>query len=224
MSEVLKFMAAKSRPFVPFSVTIGGESWSLFARKPSLAEQAEISNLWDKVYQETKEKADSATIDYAPVFSQIKRLDEKKLARYIAQADRNDLRSEELSLYEGKSPDDPEIKAEVDSAVESRQHELESRPLDELRQMAVERRAHFYAMSQANEATSRATAKYIVYDGNKEPLFNTIDDAAELAIDDLSLLIEEASKVLVPKAVNPLDSPKIAPSDAPTPSLPESPA
>src|ERR1700693_838761 len=87
----------------------------------------------------------------------------KRSSRYIAQADRNDLRSEILSLHEGKSFDDPEIIAEVDAAVEARQHELEVRPLDELRQMAIERRSHFYAMSQANEATSRATAKYIVY-------------------------------------------------------------
>src|ERR1700692_1291745 len=103
MSSILALMAAKSRPFVPFSVTIGDESWSLFARKPSLAEQADISGLWDKVYQETREKSSDANVDYAPVFSQIKRLDQKKLARYIAQADRNDLRSEILSLHEGKS-------------------------------------------------------------------------------------------------------------------------
>lgn len=221
--SLLQLMAAKSRPYVPFTVEIGGDSWSLLARKPSLSEQSEISGLWDKTYQETREKADGANVDYAPVFSQIKRLDEKKLARYIAQADKHDIKSEVLSLYEGKSVDDPEVKAEIDAAVQARQEELESRPIEELRQMAIERRSHFYAMSSANEATSKATAKYIVYEAEGKPLFDTLEDTSVFSIDDLATLIEEASKALSPKVIDPLESAKNNPSDAPIQSQPESP-
>lgn len=204
-STILDLLVAASRPFVPFKASINGTEFSLLARKLSLAESQKIGDLWDNTYSEVRNKYDDASVDTASIFARIKRADAKTLSKYIAEADKNDFVPDAMAMTE-KSADSPEVKAEVEKMVEDKQAELILLSLDELKNLAYARRAHFYASNQASEATARQTAAYIIHTEEKVQLFPSLGETSELSFEDLVTLITKADEALSDKKISPLKS------------------
>lgn len=205
-NDFLSLLIAASRPFIPFTSSINGQEFSFTARKLSLAESQVVSDTWDSIYSETRAKYDDTTVDTAPIFAQIKRLDAKALAKYIAEADRYDLRQEAAAMHDGASFGDPLVIETTDELVAQRRQDLSAQPLEDLRHLAMERRSHFYASNMASEASARKTATLIIHDSEQKPVFPTIEAAAQLQFDDLVALVMAADKAVASTKLDPLPS------------------
>ncbi len=204
-SDIRALLSAASRPFVSFTATINEQYFNLLARKLSLADQEFVSNSWDTTYEDTKSKYQDKDESTSVIFSTINKLSVIQLSKYIADSDRNDLLAEALAIHDEKTKEDPEVIAELNNLLANRRTELESLPIEELKKLAGDRRVHFYALFKANESSSRLMASLMIYDTEKVLLFGTPElSVDDLTIDDLTILIEAASKALVGLTVNPL--------------------
>lgn len=219
-SSVRTLLAAASRPFIHFSATINDEVFNLLARKLSLANQEHVSNSWDSAYELAKEKYQDKDSSNSIIFSAIDRLTPSQLAKYISDSDRNDLLPEAIALNDNKPKDDPEVVAALDHLVAERKHELEALSVDDLKKLAGDRRVHFYALFKANEASSRLMASLMIYDVDKNLVFD--EGVDEITIDDLTTLIEAASKALAGVSILPLGQVPAQPLDNVTPLVPSS--
>jgi len=202
-SSILDLLIAASRPYVPFTSTINGQDFSFLARKLSLAESQSISDLWEETYSEVRLKYDDTSVDTGAIFTQIKRSDAKTLASYVAQADKNDLVPDALAMNDGKSVDSIEVQNDLEKLLEAKKEELVLLPLEDLRNLAYARRAHFYASNRASETTARQTAAYIIHDVEKNVVFKDIKDASELEFNDLVVLLTSADKAVTEGLLSP---------------------
>jgi cation transport regulator ChaC len=198
----LTLLLNASRPFKPFQVEINDVKVDLFARKPSLGEQKDIDATFSETYQSTLEKYDTAT-STADIFAGIRRLPAEKLARYIAEADRRDLTSESANELDKSDLTDSDVVALTETKINEREATLrEKYTLEEMQHVAMQRRAHFYALAQAQEAMARVLASRTIYNTatEKDYLFATLEDVESMPMDDLIVLVSAANAaVFAPK-------------------------
>lgn len=204
MSNTLQRLLDASRPFKPFTATINGEVFNLFARKASIAAMQEISESSDGEYRKALEAYNEEDADTAPIFAALRRLSPEKLAKYVADADRRDFLADTLALLDKSEDTDPEVVAEVDRLVAERVEELKTLEAATLFGLATQRRKHFYALMKSNEIVSRKLASLLIFDDAKERLFPNPEDAAELSYDDLHKLVTDASTAVAEADADPL--------------------
>lgn len=228
MSELLRLIVAASRPFVPFSATVGGKEFAAFARKPSVADNQTLSEVWDQSYADARSKFDGSEASSAPIFAQLRRYTKEQLIKYIGDADKFDLRSEALQLHPGKPFDSVEVQEELSQLVDIKKEQYKALEQEDLLNIAMERRAHFYAMSKANEDLNYALASVMIFEAEGKPLFDSPSDASQLTQEVLTEIIDKASKALEEKMkVDPLESApvnnvseSVTSSEKPTESIP----
>ena len=204
MNNTLQRLLDASRPYKEFTAVINEETFKLYARKASLATMSTIAESWDSTYSETLAKYDDTSVDTAPIFAALRRLDVDKLSKYIAEADKQDFTADTLQFLDKTDPKDLEVESEVERRIQERITELKLSGREELLKLAVDRRAHYYAIVKSNEATNRKMASLLIYNEDKTPLFESPDDATQLTYDDLTKLVEEASKAVADADAAPL--------------------
>jgi hypothetical protein len=192
-STLARIIAAK-RPYHPFTIKLGeGDEVTLYARKASYGEQANLSKIWDEKYTSIRKEYKDEDSDTAAIYSVLRQASKDKLAKFVAQASYADYRAEVAAQYD-KPQTDPDVITEAESLVKQEALALgDHNSQEELLKLAMERRSHFYAASEANQAVSRALALTIIYDENKELLFKSEDEVLELPIDEVTALVEAAS-------------------------------
>lgn len=212
-STALKRLLNAARPFKPFQIDIDGRIFDGFVRKPSMAENQAISEAWDKIYNSTMESVENGTTDIglSTLFATLKRQKKNTLIKYILVAEEMDLVQETISLFGGEIDTQSSLfKEELNKVTKAREEDLSVKSDEELLNLAMERRAHYYAVTLANAAMTRKTAQITVFDEDKNPFFTTEDEVNELTLDALQKLTKAASECLAEetKDVNPLDSPQ----------------
>jgi hypothetical protein len=184
-----------SRPFVPFTFEVGGVEVGLLVRRTSAADNQDMSDIFDKVYAEVMVKYDDSQADTTSIYAALKRLNKERLIDYIVASDRRDLVQEAVSLLDAPEDSD-EVKDHVAAMSEARKEELALNDEPTLLEMAMQRRAHYFATMKANEAINRRMAQLMIFDEAKKPLFETPEDVAELAFEDLISLTLAATAAL----------------------------
>lgn len=212
-STALKRLLNAARPYKAFSLTIDGRVFDGFVRKASLAEAQEISATWDKNYNDTialyNSEGRPADQGLTIIFENLKRQKKHTLARFIVTAEEGDLAIEADTLLGGDADRQTQtFKDQFESLKETREKELLEFKEEDLLQLAMDRRVHFYAVEQANNAVTRKMAQLTIFDEDKNPFFNSEEEVKELPSGILDQLMDAATKAIAEDTagLNPLVS------------------
>ena len=197
MNQTLTRLLNAARPYRKFTVTIGDEQIELFARVPSTAVSENISREWEQIY--ATELAVARANPDASALEDLKRLSPDHLSLFIAKADRRDLAMQASAENDDKPTEDPVVKERTEELIKERRRELvESVPEDRLLELAIERRAHFAAVSKANQFAARNSLIQNIFTLDKEPLFTSLEDLEEIPASEIFALMKAMNTALTP--------------------------
>lgn len=196
-SDALTRLLNATRPYKPFSVKIGDDTFEYFARRPGSIESARVSKAFDEAYHDSKQSQGDP--DYTSLYTLLKRQDNDKLASFIVKADKRDYLQEASMLNNDAPLDDERVIKDADELANVKHKEYVDMPHDDLLSKAWERREHFQAIEDGQNAANYMMAVVTLYtqEGNAYlPLFDSIDTARQLPINSLVAVMTEAFKVI----------------------------